>query len=119
MPRRQYDQLVTTLLDPQLRRLLHQCSKISPEQLAIIAHFNEPILAAASLRAVAKIRAELFDYIMAVVRRHRPDLDDIGVVTVLRELARADGLSVGNNYRGCGGTLVSVALGMWARAWWR
>jgi hypothetical protein len=93
-PRRQYDQLVTTLLDPQLRRLLHQCSKISPEQLAIIAHFNEPILAAASLRAVAKIRAELFDYVMAVVRRHRPDLDDIGVVTVLRELARADGLSV-------------------------
>ena len=28
--RRQYDQLVTTLLDPQLRDLLHQCSKISP-----------------------------------------------------------------------------------------
>ena len=28
--RRQYDQLATTLLDPQLRDLLHQCSKISP-----------------------------------------------------------------------------------------
>jgi hypothetical protein len=91
--RRQYDQLVTTLLDPQLRGLLHQCSKISPEQLAIIAHFNEPILAAASLRAVSKIRAELFDYVMAVVRRRRPDLDDIGLMTVLRELGRADGSS--------------------------
>jgi hypothetical protein len=91
--RRQYDQLVTTLLDPQLRGLLHQCSKISPEQLAIIAHFNEPILAAASLRAVSKIGAELFDYVMAVVRRRRPDLDDIGLVTLLRELGRADGLS--------------------------
>jgi hypothetical protein len=30
---------------------------------------------------------------MMVVRRHRPDLDDIGLVTVLRELGRADGLS--------------------------
>jgi hypothetical protein len=89
----QYDQLVATLLNPQLRCLLHQCAKISPEQLAIIAHFNEPILAAASLRAVSKIGAELFDYVMMVVRRHRPDLDDIGVVTVLCELARADGLS--------------------------
>jgi hypothetical protein len=93
LPRRQYDQLVTSLLDPQLRGLLYQCSKISPGELAIIAHFNEPILAAASLRAVSKIGAELFDYVVAVVRRHRPDLDDIGVVTVLRELARADGLS--------------------------
>jgi hypothetical protein len=91
--RRQYDQLVTTLLDPQLRGLLHQCSKISPEQLAIIAHFNEPILAATSLRAVTKIGAELFDYVMMVVRRHRPDLYDIGLVTVLCELGRADGLS--------------------------
>jgi hypothetical protein len=91
--RRQYDQLVATLLNPQLRGLLHQYSKISPEQLAIIAHFNEPILAAASLRAVSKIGAELFDYVMMVVRRHRPDLDDIGLVTVLRELGRADGLS--------------------------
>jgi hypothetical protein len=91
--RRQYDQLVTTLHDPQLRGLLHQCSKISPEQLAIIAHFNEPILAAASLRAVSKIGAELFDYVMAVVLRHRPDLDDFGLVTLLRELAQADCLS--------------------------
>ena len=60
-----------------------------PEQLAIIAHFNEPILAAASLRTVSKIGAELFDYVMTVVRRHRPDLDDIGLVTLLRELDEA------------------------------
>ena len=93
LTRRQYDELVTTLLDPRPRHLLHQCAKISPEQLAIIAHFDEPILAAASLRAVSKIGAELFDYVMMVVRRHRPDLDDIGLVTALRELGRADGLS--------------------------
>jgi hypothetical protein len=60
-----------------------------PEQLAIIAHFNEPILAAASLRTVAKIGAELFDYVMTVVCRYRPDLDDIGLVTLLRELDEA------------------------------
>jgi hypothetical protein len=56
-------------------------------------HFDEPILAAASLPAVSKIGADLFDYVMAVIRRHRPDLDGIGLVTALRELGRADGLS--------------------------
>jgi len=91
--RRQYDELVSTLLDPQLRQLLHECSKILPEELAIIAHFDEPILAAASLRKVSKIGAELFHYVIAVLRRHRPDLDDTGLVAVLRELGRADGLS--------------------------
>ena len=59
----------------------------------MIVHFDEPILAAASLPAVSKIGTELFDYVMAVIRRHRPDLDDIGLVTALRELGRADGLS--------------------------
>jgi hypothetical protein len=93
LTRRQYDELVTALLDPRRRHLLHQCAKISPEELAMIAHFDEPILAAASLPAVSKIGAELFDYVIAVVRRHRPDLDDIGLVTALRELGRADGLS--------------------------
>jgi hypothetical protein len=72
LPRRQYDELVRTLLDPQLRQLLHECSKISPEELAIIAHFNEPILAAASLRKVSRIGVDLFDYVLAVLRRHRP-----------------------------------------------
>ena len=91
--RRQYDHLVATWLDPQLRHLLHRCSKISPAELELIAHFDEPVLAAASLRAVSKIGVELFDYVIAVVRRHRPDLDDIGLVTILRELGRADGLS--------------------------
>jgi hypothetical protein len=93
LTRRQYDELVTALLDPRQRHLLHQCSKISPEELAMITHFDEPILAAASLPAVSKIGAELFDYVIVVVRRHRPDLDDIGLVTILRELGRADGLS--------------------------
>ncbi len=91
--RRQYDHLVAALLDPQLRHLLHKSSKISPEELELIAHFDQPVLAAATLRTVSKIGAELFDYAMAIVRRHRPDLDDIGLVTILRELGRSDGLS--------------------------
>jgi hypothetical protein len=93
LPRRQYDELVRTLLGPQLRQLLHECSKISPEELAIIAHFNEPILAAASLRKVSRIGADLFDYMLAVLRRHRPDLDDVGLVAVFREFGRAESLS--------------------------
>jgi hypothetical protein len=67
--------------------------KISPNELAIIAHFDKPILAAASMRTVSKIGAELFEYVMAVVRRHRPDLDDAGLVAVVNELKRADDLS--------------------------
>ena len=93
LTRRQYDDLVTALLDPRHRHLLHQCPKISPNELAIIVHFDEPILAAASMPVVSKLGAELFEYIIAVVRRHRPDLDDIGLVTALRELGRADDLS--------------------------
>ena len=93
LQRRQYDELVRTLLDPQQRQLLHECAKISPEELAIIAHFKEPIVAAASLRKISKIGTELFDYVLAVIRRHRPDLDDMGLVTVLREFGRTEGLS--------------------------
>jgi hypothetical protein len=94
LSRRQYDELVRTLLDPKLRQLLHECSKILREELSVIAHFNEPILAAASLRKVSKIGTELFGYVIAVLQRHRPDLDDIGLVAVLRELGQTDGLSV-------------------------
>jgi hypothetical protein len=94
LSRRQYDELVRTLLDPKLRQLLHECSKILPEELAVIAHFDEPLLAAASLRKVSKIGTELFGYVIAVLQRHRPDLDDIGLVAVLREFGRTDGLSV-------------------------
>jgi len=90
--RRQYDQLVAALLDPPLRDLLHQRSKISAEELELIGYFDEPVLAAASLRAVSKMGAELFDYVMAVVRQHRPDLDDSGLVSILRDLGRAEGL---------------------------
>ena len=53
-PRRQYDRLVAALLDPPLRDLLQQSSKISPEELGLIAHFDQPVLAAASLRTVSK-----------------------------------------------------------------
>jgi hypothetical protein len=81
------------LLDPQLRQLLHECAKISPKELAIIAHYNQPILAAASLRKVSRIGVDLFDYVLAVLRRHRPDLDDIGLVAVLRELGQTESLS--------------------------
>jgi hypothetical protein len=93
LPRRQYDELIRTLLDPQQRQLLRDCSKISSGELAIIAHYNEPILAAASLRKVSKIGADLFDYVLAVLRQHRPDLDDIGLVAVLRDLGRTESLS--------------------------
>jgi len=93
LPRRQYDELVRTLLDPQLRQLLHECPKISTEELAIIAHFDEPILAAASMRMVSKIGKAVFEYVLAVLRRHRPDLDDVGLVALLRELGRASDLS--------------------------
>src|SRR5215467_9160800 len=62
LSRRQYDELVRTLLDPQLRQLLHECPRISPKELAIIAHFDEPILAVASLRKLTKVGVELFDY---------------------------------------------------------
>jgi hypothetical protein len=93
LARCQYDELVRTLLDPQLRQLLHERPKISTEELSIIAHFDEPILAAASLRKLAKVGAELFDYLLAVLRRHRPDLDDVGLVALLRDLRRTDDLS--------------------------
>jgi hypothetical protein len=91
--RRKYDELVRTLLDPQLRQLLHECARISPDELAIIAHFDEPIVTAVSLRKISKIGTELFDYVLAVIRRRRPDLDDMGLVTVLREFGRTEGLS--------------------------
>jgi hypothetical protein len=93
LPRRQYDELVTALLDPRLRPLLQQCSKISAAELAIIAHFDQPIVAAASLPIISKIGTELFDYVVGVLRRHRPDLDDLGLVAVLRELRRTEDLS--------------------------
>ena len=93
LPRHHYDGLIQALLDPQRRQLLHQCEKITPKELAIIAHFDKPILAATSMRTVSKIGAELFEYVMAVVRRHRPDLDDAGLVAVTNELKRADDLS--------------------------
>ena len=40
LTRRQYDELVTALLDPRQRHLLHQCLRISPKELAMIVHFS-------------------------------------------------------------------------------
>ena len=94
LPRHQYDHLVAALLDPHLRDLLHRCSKISPREIELIGHIDQSVLAAVSLQTASKIGAELFDYVMTAVHRHRPDLDDIGLVTMLRELGRADRLSV-------------------------
>jgi hypothetical protein len=92
--RRQYDQLVAIVGDPQRRHLLHQCPTISPVELDIIAHFDQPTLSSASVRKIAKIGVELFDYMIAVVRQHRPDLDDTGLLTALRELSRGEDISI-------------------------
>jgi hypothetical protein len=92
--RRQYDRLVAIVLDPKRRDLLFHCTTISPAELDIISFFDQPTLAAASLRRVSKIGAELFDYVMAVVRRHRPEIDDADLLTLLRELGRSDDLSI-------------------------
>jgi hypothetical protein len=47
---------------------------------------KSPSLWGASALAIGKIGAELFDYVVAVLRRHRLDLDDIGLAAALREL---------------------------------
>ena len=40
-----------------------------------------------------KIGTSLFNYVIAVTRRHRPDLDDLGLLSLLHELGRADDVS--------------------------
>jgi hypothetical protein len=92
LPRRHYDHLVAAWSDPARRKLISQCARISPREIETIALFDQP-LEAASARAIGKIGAELFDYVMAVIRRHRPDLDDISLAAALRELKRAEDLA--------------------------
>jgi hypothetical protein len=92
LPRRYYDHLVAAWSDPRGRRLLSQCARISPGEIEAIALFDQP-LQAASARAIGKIGAELSDYVMAVIRRHRPDLDDAGLAAALHELKRAEDLA--------------------------
>jgi hypothetical protein len=87
-----YDHLVAAWSDPVRRKLLSQCPRISPREIEAIALVGQP-LQAASARAIGKIGAELFDYVMAVVRRHRPDLDDMGLAAALRELKRGEDLA--------------------------
>lgn len=93
LPRRQYDHLVTALRSPQRRRLLAQFPKLSAVEIEAIALFDQPLLGAASVRTIAKIGLESFDYVVAVLQRHRPDLDDGGLGAVLRNLRRAEDLS--------------------------
>jgi hypothetical protein len=87
-----YDHLVAAWSDPARRKLLSQCARISPGEIETIALVDQP-LHVASARAIKKIGAELFDYVLGVVRRHRPDLDDIGLAAALRELKRAEDLA--------------------------
>jgi hypothetical protein len=93
LPRAYYDHLVAAWSDPARRKLISQCARISPGEIETIALFDQP-LQAASARAIKKIGAELFDYVLGVVRRHRPDLDDIGLAAALRELKRGEDLAV-------------------------
>jgi hypothetical protein len=92
LPRHYYDHLVAGWSDPARRRLLSQLSRLSLGEIETIALVDQP-LSATSARVIAKIGAELFEYVLAVVRRHRPDLDDIGLAAVLRELKRAEDLA--------------------------
>jgi hypothetical protein len=87
-----YDHLITVWCDPTRRRLLSQHSRLSLREIEAIACLDQP-LQVASARAIGKIGAELFEYILAVVRRHRPDLDDIGLAAALRELKRGEDLA--------------------------
>jgi hypothetical protein len=92
LSRRHYEHLVAAWSDPRGRKLLSQCARISPGEIEAVALVDQP-LPAASARAIGKIGAELFDYVMAVIRRHRPDLDDIGLAAALRELKRGEDLA--------------------------
>jgi hypothetical protein len=92
LPRPYYDHLVAAWSDPARRKLLSQCARISPGEIEAVALVDQP-LPAASARAIKKIGTELFGYVLAVVRRHRPDLDDIGLAAVLRELKRGEDLA--------------------------
>jgi len=87
-----YDHLVAGWSDPARRRLLSQLSRLSLGEIETIALVDQP-LSATSARVIAKIGAELFDYVLAVVRRHRPDLDDMGLAGVLRELKRGEDIA--------------------------
>jgi hypothetical protein len=92
LPRRYYDHLVAAWSDPRRRNLLSQHARISPGEIECIALVDQP-LQAASARFAGKIGAELFDYVLAVVRRHRPDLHDMGLAAALRELKRGEDLA--------------------------
>ncbi len=92
LSRHHYEHLVTAWCDPHRRQLLSQCARISRGEIEAIASVDQP-LNNASVRFAAKIGAELSDYVLAVVRRHRPDFDNISLAAALRELKRAEKLA--------------------------
>jgi hypothetical protein len=81
------------MANPHTRRLLGQAAHISAAELEIIAMFDNPRDAAASLCKAARIGPVLFDYALAAVRQHRPDLVDAELSAVLRHLGRMKTLS--------------------------
>ena len=90
--RRDYDKLADALCDPRKRTALAQHPRLRLSDIEAICVSDQP-LAAASVRLAAKIGAELGDYVLAVVRQHRPDLDDGGLATILGELGHAGDLT--------------------------
>jgi hypothetical protein len=86
LTRAQYDHLVRILRDPQLRGLLNACPKIRSRDLAVLNAFNAPLIASASLRAVADIGGSTLSYVLAAIRRHRPDVNDAGLIALCKGL---------------------------------
>jgi hypothetical protein len=94
LQRRHYDGLVPIVLDPRRRGLLYQCAMISPVEIDLIAHLDQPTLAAASMRQVSKIGVKLFDYMIGAIHRHRPDVGRPELLRLLRELGHGADVSV-------------------------
>ena len=93
LPRSTYDRLVTAMANPHTRRLLGQAAHISAAELEVIALFDNPRDAAASLCKAARIGPVLFDYALTALRRHRPGLVGAELSAALRDLGRTKTLS--------------------------
>jgi hypothetical protein len=86
LTRAQYDNLVRILQDPRLRGLLNASPKIRSRDFAVLRAFDAPFIASASLRAVADIGGPTFNYVLAAIRRHRPDVNDAGLIALCKGL---------------------------------
>jgi len=89
LTRRQYDRLATIIGDPATRSLIAKCAKVTVQEIDAIEAGNLPLIAHASLRAVATIGAPTLGYILAALRRHRPDLGDADLRALLRQIGEA------------------------------